>query len=258
MLLIRGWGHGLGGLAVCLLLPVQAVGYRPFVSTDAAVADPKEVEIELGYFQFARSRDRDVFSTPKVVLNYGLLDQLEIVGEFAVETAPSAQLVDPALFLKAVLKEGVLQEKDGLSVAIEVGPLLPSTARGESGVGVEATGIVSGRLQQFAYHVNAGAGVDRVGARLFGIWGVIVEVPIVSSLRLVGEVNGESVEDERPNNSALLGVIWRPFDTRKLWIDTGFRRGISRAAPDWQVTLGLTVGFSVVGGPKMGLASPSR
>ena len=31
-----------------LLLPTCAWAYRPFVSTDAAVADPKEVEIELG------------------------------------------------------------------------------------------------------------------------------------------------------------------------------------------------------------------
>jgi len=27
-----------------------AWGYRPFLATDAAVADPKELEIELGYF----------------------------------------------------------------------------------------------------------------------------------------------------------------------------------------------------------------
>jgi hypothetical protein len=28
--------------------PPDAWGYRPFVSTDAAIADPREVEIELG------------------------------------------------------------------------------------------------------------------------------------------------------------------------------------------------------------------
>jgi hypothetical protein len=37
-------------LLVILLFPAWAWAYRPFVSTDAAVADPKEFEIELGYF----------------------------------------------------------------------------------------------------------------------------------------------------------------------------------------------------------------
>lgn len=39
----------------CLLIyPIPARGYRPFISTDAAVADPKEIEVELGYFSLRR------------------------------------------------------------------------------------------------------------------------------------------------------------------------------------------------------------
>src|SRR5262249_40786136 len=43
-------------LALCAVLlgPASTWAYRPFVSTDAAVADPKEVEIELGYFNLER------------------------------------------------------------------------------------------------------------------------------------------------------------------------------------------------------------
>ena len=41
------------GVAACLLLiglliPSSCWPYRPFIATDAAVADPQEVEIELG------------------------------------------------------------------------------------------------------------------------------------------------------------------------------------------------------------------
>ncbi len=32
------------------------LGYRPFVSADAAVADLKEIEIEIGYFNLERDR----------------------------------------------------------------------------------------------------------------------------------------------------------------------------------------------------------
>jgi hypothetical protein len=73
----------------------------------------------------------------------------------------SAALVDAALSVKAVVKEGVLQEKDGVSFAIEAGPLLPSTNQDEKGVGFEGIGTLSGKLEPLIYHVNFGGGVDR-------------------------------------------------------------------------------------------------
>jgi hypothetical protein len=46
---------------VILLMPASAPAYRPFVSTDAAVSDPREVEIELGYFTLERTgRDNTI------------------------------------------------------------------------------------------------------------------------------------------------------------------------------------------------------
>jgi hypothetical protein len=223
-----------------------AWGYRPFVSTDAAVVDPREVEIELGYFNLERANEENTFITPKVVLNWGLVRNLEVVGEFEVEKAPeeSAQVVDPALFLKAVLKEGVLQGEDGTSFAVEAGPLLPATVAGEKKFGFEGIGIVSGRFTDFTYHVNFGGGVNRAKADPFAVWGVIVELPILQNVRLVGEVNGESGEGERADNSGLLGFIWQPTQS-ELLVDLGLRKGISSAASDWQLTTGLTFAFSL-------------
>ena len=110
----------LGALG-CLLGAVDGWAYRPFVSTDAAVADPQAAEIELGYFTLEHARGEQTFTLPSLVLNYGLWRDLEVVGEFAVARDPAGDLnlVDPGLFAKAVLKEGVLQEKEGLSVAVE-------------------------------------------------------------------------------------------------------------------------------------------
>src|SRR5574337_263729 len=200
-------------LAFALLLPASpAWGYRPFVSTDAAVADPCELEVELGYFALERNRGANIFIVPKVILNYGIIGDLEVVGEFEVKKPPDAdaQLVDPGLFLKAVLKEGVLQQKEGIGFAVEVGPLLPSTVRGERQLGFEGIGILSGRLAPFTYHLNAGGGVDRKKANPFVIWGMIVELPIFSNFRLVGEINGESAKGRLPSNSGLAGFIWQP------------------------------------------------
>jgi hypothetical protein len=148
-------------IALLLLLsPSLAWGYRPFVSTDAAVADVKEMEIEIGYFNLERDRGKNTFLVPKTVLNYGLIRNLELVGEFAVEEPPhgSVRLIDAALSLKSVLKEGVLQEKDGISFSVEAGPLLPSTNTEEKRFGFEAIGILSGKLSALTYHLNFGGG----------------------------------------------------------------------------------------------------
>jgi len=226
-----------------LLVPVSAWAYRPFVSTDAAVAEPKEVEIEVGYFNLDRNRHENTISTPHTVLNYGVAKNVELVGEFTLQESPDVELTDLSLSVKAVLREGALQEKPGVSVAVEVGPLLPSTLPHEHRVGFEAIGIVSGKLAPVTVHVNGGGGLDRTG-ELFGVWGVIGELPVHPKLRLVAEVNGQSTQGAPPNNSALLGLIWQPAD-KNLFLDVGIRHGISRAAPDWQFTLGLTYGFSL-------------
>ena len=222
-----------------------AWAYRPFISTDAAVADVNEMEIELGYFNWEREKGKTTFFSPKAALNYGFLHNFELVGEFAVEEPGhgSVRLVDAALSVKAVFKEGVLQEKDGVSFAIEAGPLLPSTNKDEKGVGFEGIGILSGKLKPVTYHVNFGGGVDREHDP-FAVLGLIVELPITPKLRLVGEIDVESVRGSSPNNSALLGVIWQaPW--QNLSLDAGLRRGISHAAAGWMFTTGLTFSFSL-------------
>jgi len=226
-------------MAVALLFffeSAAAWAYRPFVSTDAAVADVKEMEIELGYLHWEREKGNTTFFSPKVVLNYGVIHNFEVVGEFAVEEPGhgAARLVDAALSVKAVLKEGVLQEKDGVSVAIEAGPLLPSTNKDEKGVGFEGIGILTGKIEPLIYHMNFGGGVDRAHADPFVIWGLIAELPITPKLRLVGEIDIESVRGSSPNNSVLLGAIWQaPW--QNVSFDAGLRRGISHAAADWDV-----------------------
>ena len=144
---------------------------------------------------------QNTFITPRVVLNYGIARNWEIVGEFEVEKAPGkeVQLTDPGLFLKAILKEGILQKKDGVSFAIEVGPLLPATVAGERRFGFEGIGILSGKLASLTYHVNVGGGVDRTKTNPFAIWGVIVELPVLANFRLVGEVSGENIRKKFPD-----------------------------------------------------------
>ena len=233
-------------VSTLLLMPWTAWAYRPFISTDAAVADQRDLEIELGYFTLEQSKGENTFRIPSLVLNYGAWKNTEIVGEFRIERNPRGDIdvVDPGLFLKAVLKEGLLQEKPGVSFAIEAGPLLPSTVADERGVGFEAVGILSGRVAPLTLHLNGGGGLDRAAAQPFGVWGLMSELPILPRFRLVSEIAGESVTGQRPNNSALVGVIWQPSPSN-VFFDAGVRRGLTRGAPDWLFTVGVTFGFSL-------------
>ena len=237
-------GIGAPILVALLLVPSLVWSYRPFVSTDAAVAAPREVEIELGSVTLERTRRETTFSVPSLVVNYGVVAAWEVVAEFRTEASPEFELADPALLVKGVLKEGVLQDKEGVSVAVEAGALLPSTLRGEHGIGFEAIGIVSGRLGPFMLHVNGGGGVDRGGGRPFGLWGLIGELPVHPRVRIVSEVEGQTTSARAPNDSALLGIIWKPTSSN-VYLDAGIRHGLSRGAPDWLATVGLTFGFSI-------------
>jgi hypothetical protein len=237
-------GGSIALLCLLALLDRDVWAYRPFVSTDAGVADFQEAEIELGYFNLERSQGQDTFIVPSTVLNYGVVHRLEAVVQFNIETPTNenARLVDSELSLKGVLKEGILQEKEGASVAIEAGLLLPSMVQGERRFGFEGVGILSQRLFPFILHINLGGGVDQANTNPFFIWGVIGELPATPKFRFVGEVNGENHEKEPMDSSGLLGFIWQsPWPN--LSLDAGIRRGISKASPDWQFTAGLTIGF---------------
>jgi hypothetical protein len=143
------------------------------------------------------------------------------------------------LFVKTVVRDGVLQDRSGASVAIEAGVLLPSTAAGERRAGFAGLAIVSVTAGPVLIHVNGGGGVSREAPSAFPIWGVIGELPITETLRVAGEINGESVENDVAGASALLGTIW-DVPGHPLTVDAGVRCGLTSAADDWAVTLGFT------------------
>lgn len=230
-----------------LLAPKEAAAYRPFESTDADVVKRGALEIELGPLTVERDDGRTAYIAPSLVANYGLTDKLEFVGEFELERAPdeSWRFADPGVFLKALLKEGALQDRSGLSIAAEVGALLPESGApdqvGGNDLGGEAVLIASGALASFTYHVNLGGGVDRDGSA-FWTWGVIGELSVSDELTLAVEVAAEDAAGAAPDRSVLLGARFQPRES-SIVLDLGVRRGLSSASPDWTATAGLTVGF---------------
>jgi outer membrane receptor protein involved in Fe transport len=225
----------------------NSFAYRPFDSTDAAVADVGEFETELGPVQFRRSDEERTLIAPAYVFNYGFTKNWELVLEGRVEhPQPPAddtrsRLVGDGLFLKGVLREGVLQDKSGPSVATEFGVLLPGV-NDEPGVGASWLGIVSQRGSWGTVHFNVGAALTR--QQHFDLFlGTIVEGPYDWKVRPVAEVVYEREFNMTETFSVLGGAIWRVRDN--LSFDFGLRQAWVNSQPQTELRAGLTFAFSV-------------
>jgi hypothetical protein len=223
----------------------DAFAYRPFVSTDAAVADKNEWEIELGLFSMSHDKGQNVIFIPSLRINYGISKNWEIVGEFDLQVYKEgkdrdSELTEPALFLKGVLREGILQDQEGSSFVVEMGVLLPSTVEGKRKAGIEGIVVFSGKTSDLIYHLNLGGELDREEFAPHGIWGIILEYPFEGRFRLVAEVNGSFQRGGHPENSGLIGFILKSggFD-----LDFGIRKGFSTEASDWALTTGIAISF---------------
>lgn len=230
-------------LCASALLATPALALRPFEATDADVAAAGAIEVEVGALTVERDDGESAYVVPSLVFNYGLSDTLEFVGEFELEKAHDAdwELVDPGVFLKTVLRQGVMQGGSGFSLAAEAGALLPSTESDADDFGGEAIVIASGQLAALTYHLNAGGGVERSGES-FTLWGMIAELPITGSVKLVSEVSAEQVSGESWERSLLLGFLYESPATGIEW-DMAVRKGLTDSATDFTATFGLTLGF---------------
>jgi hypothetical protein len=125
----------------------NSLAYRPFDGTDAAVADPGDIEVEFGPAGYLREGSERTLIAPAARFNYGFAPGWEAVleGQAAHGLSGDARrssLVGNAASLKGVLREGSLQDKPGPSVATEFGLLLLGI-NDEPGVGGSVAGIVS-------------------------------------------------------------------------------------------------------------------
>jgi hypothetical protein len=221
----------------------SAFAYRPFDGTDAAVAAPGEVEIELQPAGRLREQGSTTLIAPATVLNYGLSEGWEAVFEGQGQTplSPSGptSLTAAGAFLKHVLQPGSLQDKTGPSVATEFGVLLPDST-GNSGAGASLAGIVSQRWDWGTVHLNAETALTRDHhADVF--LGGIIEGPSKWAIRPVAEFFYEREFGQSETMSGLVGLIWRVRDN--LSFDIGLRHALTIGHPVNEVRAGLTFGF---------------
>jgi hypothetical protein len=247
--------RGVAALAAAAALACwcgAAQAYRPFDGTDAAVAAPGEVEIELGPVEYLREGSERALFAPNVRLNYGVAPGWEAVleGELAhglTTGAGGTRLVGSGAFLKGMLREGSLQEKPGPSIATEFGILLPGI-HDERGTGTSVAGIVSQQWSWVTVHFNAAAALTREQhADIFV--DVIVEGPHEWPVRPVAEFFHERDFGQFQTRSALVGAIWQVKDN--LAIDFGLRGARVNDHTAGEIRAGVTFAFGVTQGPDL-------
>ena len=217
-----------------------AFAYRPFDGTDAAVAAPGELEVELQPAGVLQEQGARTLIAPWTVLNFGLNEGWEAVFEGRGETplSPSGptELTMGGAFLKHVVVPGVLQDKSGPSVATEFGVLLPDST-GDSGIGASWAGIVSQRWDWGTVHFNAETALTRDHhADVFV--GTIIEGPSTWKVRPVSEFFYEKDFGQEETVSGLVGLIWQASD--KLSFDLAFRHALTNGHSVNEIRAGLT------------------
>ncbi len=239
-------------------LPRLARAYRPFDGTDADVAANGEFELELGVIVVHDTAWS--VAAPALVLNYGLAPGFELVlqGNLDLPIGDKIQLSDAAVLVKSVLRQGVLQDKTGPSIALESGIFLPEP-NGQCCSGLSEALIISHRAGPLTLHWNGE--IDFTRQETFaGIASVIIEGPQHWVVRPVAEALVSLNDAPAVSNhvapllvSGLIGLIGRVSE--RLALDAALRIG-DDAGLFTEARLGLTFALDVAE-PKKLTAKPN-
>lgn len=223
---------------------MPAWAFRPFDGTDAAVAAPGELEIELQPAGTLRQGSDKTLIAPATVVNVGLPDRWEAVfqgqGQFPLSGSDQpAAFAGAGAFLKHVLRPGSLQGESGPSIATEFGALLPGI-NADAGFGASMAGIVSQRWEWGTVHFNSQTTLTR-DHHADQFVSTILEGPSQWKVRPVAEIFYEEEFGQSHTISGLIGAIWQVRDD--LAFDIGFCHALTNGQPVNEIRAGLTFGF---------------
>ncbi|MBV8089342.1 MAG: hypothetical protein JO139_07160 [Alphaproteobacteria bacterium] len=217
------------------------------------MADTGEIEIELGPVEYLRDGSQRSIFSPDLRINYGFMPKWEasLEGDLThglTGGVPGTGVIGGQALLKGVLREGVLQEKTGPSVATEFGILLPGV-NAEHGTGAILDAIVSQRWDWGTVHVNAQIALTREQQHADYFLDTIIEGPHDWVVRPVSEVFYESDISAFRTGSALLGAIWQVQDN--IAVDFAVRGARINDRTAGEIRAGVTFAFGVTKGPAL-------
>ena len=238
----RRWRLGLAvaGFALCALwVPTRGWAFPRYRSTDADTAEEGVAEVRGGLLGIERESQKNAYFSPLLRANLGLPYNLELISELE-HRSDKGGVTDAAVGFKWV------PLRRELSLGVE-GLLLPPVSAGDDWAGVECVGIATVRGGDFLLHINAAGFYDPRSEATKKGWkaGAIVEFER-GRLRPGFEVFGKQAKHERVGLQAGPGII---VDLGRFDVRTGLRVGLTREAPDLELTIWITTKFRVWGAP---------
>lgn len=234
-------------LAVC----GSAHAHRPFDGTDAAVADPGSLELELGASRLHQGPAR-ILAVPAAVATFGPFANTEIGIEGhlnrvsdGISSPYRTRFEDAAITIKHVLRAGSLQDAAGPSVAAECSLLFPQSGGDHETTGFGCTGIVSHKWDALIGHLNVGVErtPEHTTARSLSL---IAEAPEDWKLRPGAELRWDRDNAGNWDQTALAALVI-PHG-KDLAFDVAWRVGRSSDGAVHELRVGLTWSFDLPGG----------
>lgn len=233
-----------------MLLAAQAAAFHPMSTEDTALLGKDVRQIEAGLEHTVEREGPDTYSTSaSATLSYGLFSNMDVLVTVPWEGWSSHGLSESGLGdVKIEAKFGAGQ-RAGWDLAVKPGFSLPagnekrSLGAGKGGVWIY--GVAGREVGPGDLFLNAGFMLNRnsfdedeniLSASVMGTAEVMTGFS--AALELAVETNPDKQATNHPL-SALLGLIWSPYDT--LDLDLGVRAGLNDAAEDLGLIAGLTL-----------------
>ncbi len=225
---------------------------RPLTTDDAWTVEKGQFQLESG-FDATRQDNHDRELSPSLTLSYGLSERMDLgVGWGYLFIHPKEGKKENGLSDTEVkLKYRWIDEKGWIPALAVTGTLKIPTASESKGLGSGQTDfgmntIVTKNLgKRFALHLNLGytfIGEDKVDNELN--YSVGTQFILSERCAMVGEIVGANNLNGRNGDDPLSGLIGLYYlVTDKIIWDAGLEIGMSKAAPDFRFTTGITFLF---------------
>jgi hypothetical protein len=225
---------------------------RPLTTDDAWTVEKDRFQVETG-FDVSRQDNHGREYSPSLTLTYGLLENLDIGlgGEYLFFHPKEGEKENGLGDTELKLKYRPVDEKVWRPAFAITGTLKIPTASKKRGLGSGQTDfgintIVTKNLsKRIALHLNLGytfIGEDKVDNELNSSLGG--QFILTEKLALVGEIVHVNNLNGRQGDDPLSGLIGTYYlITDKIIWDAGLEIGMSKAAPDFRLTTGITFLF---------------
>jgi len=231
---------------------ITAYAARPLTTDDAGTVEKGEFQVEVG-FDALRQDNHDREYSPSLTLTYGLLDRMDLgIGSGYIFSRPKEDKKENGIVdTELKLKYRWIDEKDWRPAFAMTGTLKLPTASESRGLGSGQTdfrinAILKKNLsKKLVLHLNLGytfIGEDHVNNELN--YSMAAQFILTEKWGLVGEVMGVNNFNGRRGDDPFSGLIGTYYlITDKIIWDAGLEIGMSKAAPDFRLTTGLTLLF---------------